>query len=101
MRDHTVKKRQGIRTDLPDFVEIIPESSKGRARDQAGSLFGVSGRYVATAAKHTAPPRTSRKARTRSLYPLGGRYSEKRAYHENYMYLQPQAWVISAAASGL
>ena len=45
------RKRQGTRTDLPDFVEIIPESSKGRARDQAGSLFGVSGRYVATAEK--------------------------------------------------
>ena len=30
------RKRQGTRTDLPDFVEIIPESSKGRARDQAG-----------------------------------------------------------------
>lgn len=45
------KKRQGTRTDLPDFVEIIPESSKGRARDQAGDLFGVSGRYVATAEK--------------------------------------------------
>lgn len=45
------KKRQGIRTDLPNFVEIIPESSKGRARDQAGDLFGVSGRYVATAEK--------------------------------------------------
>ena len=56
---------------------------------------------AAIAAKQTAPPRTSRKARTRSLYPLGGRYSEKRAYHENHMYLQPQAGFLSPAASGL
>jgi hypothetical protein len=39
-------KRRGTRTDL---VEQIPPSSFGKARDQVGALFGVSGRYVEAA----------------------------------------------------
>lgn len=37
------KQRQGTRTDIK---ELIPESEKGEARDKAGAVVGVSGRYI-------------------------------------------------------
>lgn len=48
MLEIEARKRQGARTDLADFQELVPESSK-QARDKAGDLFGVSGRYVSDA----------------------------------------------------
>lgn len=51
------RKRQGKRTDLrSDIPEIVPESSTpaAEAREQAGSLVGVSGRYVQDAKKVAA-----------------------------------------------
>jgi len=37
------KGRQGTRTDIK---EPVPESEKGQARDKAGEVVGVSGRYI-------------------------------------------------------
>ena len=50
MLEAEAKERQGARTDL-DLVEIFPQGSKGKARDQAGALLGISGRYVSEAKK--------------------------------------------------
>lgn len=46
--EEEAKKRQGIRNDI---VELIPPSEQGKARDKAGKLFNVSGRYVSEAEK--------------------------------------------------
>ena len=43
------KKRQGMNSNFAHDKEIIPEHAKGQSRDQAGDLFGVSGRYVSEA----------------------------------------------------
>lgn len=40
------KERQGKRTDIK---ELIPESSKGQARDKAAAAVGVNPRYVSDA----------------------------------------------------
>jgi len=50
MLEVEARKRQGTRTDLPDISAIVHESY-GRSDSKAGNLFGVSGRYVASAEK--------------------------------------------------
>ena len=39
MLEVEAKKRQGTRTDLDNFKETFPESSKGQSRDQAGDFL--------------------------------------------------------------
>jgi len=51
MLEEEAKERQGQRTDISDIREIFPESSKGRARDQAADLLNTNGRYVQDAKK--------------------------------------------------
>jgi len=40
------KKRQGMNSNFAHVPELVPEHEKGDARDKAGEMFGVSGRYV-------------------------------------------------------
>lgn len=59
MLEEEARRRQielaGTRHD--DLVELIPQGERGKSRDQAGEMFGVSGRYVAEAetVKEKAP----------------------------------------------
>lgn len=47
------RKRQlaNLKQYADTVVEIMPQREAGKSRDKAGDLFGVSGRYVATAEK--------------------------------------------------
>lgn len=43
------RERQGAQSHFAHVKEIIPEDGKGQARDAAGALVGVNGRYVSEA----------------------------------------------------
>ncbi len=51
MLEDEARKRQGHRNDLPNLVEIFPQSDRGKARDQAADLTGTNPRYVSDAKK--------------------------------------------------
>ena len=57
MLEEEARRRQGAQSHFAHVVELIPQHERGKSRDQAGEMFGVSGRYVAEAetVKEKAP----------------------------------------------